>query len=105
MDRFEFIEHVDTLAAKGIGYYVTHFDFRNEEQIAQLNLPAEEGGKGYSIVQGTQALSAGQALPPGHGLRHRQRRRDAGRCRRRSYAHRQLYLWSRLGHQSRPGDL
>jgi peptide/nickel transport system substrate-binding protein len=50
-ERFEFVEHVDTLAAKGIGYYVTHLDFRNEDQIAQLNLPAEEGGKGYSIVK------------------------------------------------------
>ena len=49
MERFEFVEHVDILAAKGIGYYVTHVDYRNEEQIAQLNLPTEEGGKGYSI--------------------------------------------------------
>ena len=49
MDRFELVEHVDTLAAQGIGYYVTHMDFRNEEQIAQLNLPADDGGKGYSI--------------------------------------------------------
>jgi peptide/nickel transport system substrate-binding protein len=40
---------VDILAAQGIGYYVTHVDFRNEDQIAQLNLPTEEGGKGYSI--------------------------------------------------------
>jgi peptide/nickel transport system substrate-binding protein len=49
MERFEFVEHVDILEAQGIGYYVTHVDFRNEDQIAQLNLPTDEGGKGYSI--------------------------------------------------------
>lgn len=51
VERFAMVEHVDTLRATGIGYYVTHFDFRTSEQIAQLNLPAEEGGKGYSIVK------------------------------------------------------
>jgi peptide/nickel transport system substrate-binding protein len=49
MERFGFVEHVDVLEAQGIGYYVTHIDFRNADQIAQLNLPTEEGGKGYSI--------------------------------------------------------
>jgi ABC-type transport system substrate-binding protein len=34
--RFETIEHVDVMSVKGIGYYVTHFDFRNEEQIATV---------------------------------------------------------------------
>lgn len=34
--QFETVEHIDVLAIKGIGYYVTHFDFRNEEQIATV---------------------------------------------------------------------
>jgi peptide/nickel transport system substrate-binding protein len=50
VERFESVPHVDVLKARGIGYYVTHFDFRNEEQIAALNVPKEDGGKGYSIV-------------------------------------------------------
>ncbi len=51
VERFEDMEHVNILAAEGIGYYVLHFDFRTEEQIAQLNKPTEEGGSGYSIVK------------------------------------------------------
>lgn len=51
VERFEGMEHVDILTAEGIGYYVLHFDFRSKEQIAQLNKPKEEGGKGYSIVK------------------------------------------------------
>ena len=49
VERFEYVEHIDVLKVRGIGYYVTHFDFRNEDQIAALNVPKEEGGKGYSI--------------------------------------------------------
>jgi peptide/nickel transport system substrate-binding protein len=51
VERFEGIEHVDILAAEGIGYYVLHFDYRTAEQIAQLNKPQDEGGMGYSIVK------------------------------------------------------
>ena len=51
VERFEGMEHVDILTVEGIGYYVLHFDFRTEEQIAQLNKPKEEGGSGYSIVK------------------------------------------------------
>jgi peptide/nickel transport system substrate-binding protein len=51
MERFGSVEHIDVLEAQGIGYYVVHVDFRNEEQIAQLNLPKEDGGKGYSITK------------------------------------------------------
>lgn len=32
-ERFESVEHINVMSIKGIGYYVTHFDFRNEEQI------------------------------------------------------------------------
>jgi peptide/nickel transport system substrate-binding protein len=49
MERFERMEHVDTLIAQGIGYYVTHLDFRNEDQIAMLNKSKDEGGKGYNF--------------------------------------------------------
>ena len=49
LERFASSRHVDVLEARGIGSYVTHVDYRTEEQIAQLNLPIEEGGKGYNI--------------------------------------------------------
>jgi len=51
LERFASSRHVDILEARGIGYYVTHIDYRTEEQIAQLNLPIEEDGKGYSITK------------------------------------------------------
>ena len=41
--RFETIEHVDLLSVQGIGYYVLHLDFRNQEQIDTI---VEGGGWG-----------------------------------------------------------
>jgi ABC-type transport system substrate-binding protein len=49
LERFQGLPHIDVLSVQGIGYHVTHIDFRNEDQIRQLNLPTEEGGKGYDI--------------------------------------------------------
>ncbi|MGQ9666212.1 MAG: ABC transporter substrate-binding protein [Anaerolineae bacterium] len=51
LERFEGLPHVEVAKVKGIGYYVTHFDFRNEAQIAELNKPKDQGGKGYSITK------------------------------------------------------
>ena len=51
LERFRAMPHVEVMTVKGIGYYVTHFDFRNEEQIAQLNKSKEEGGKGYNFAK------------------------------------------------------
>lgn len=49
--RFKRLPHIDVLTVKGIGYYVTHFDFRSKAQIAELNKPKEQGGRGYSITK------------------------------------------------------
>jgi ABC-type transport system substrate-binding protein len=46
--RFKTMKHIDVMTVQGIGYYVTHFDFRNAAQIAKLNLPVDQGGKGYA---------------------------------------------------------
>ncbi len=51
VERFRSLAHIDVLSVKGIGYLVTHLDFRNAEQIAALNIPKDQGGKGYSITK------------------------------------------------------
>ena len=51
VERFQDMAHVDILSAEGVGYYVLHFDFRSKEQIAQLNKPKDQGGKGYNIAK------------------------------------------------------
>ena len=49
VERFRRLAHIQVLPAKGIGYYVLHVDARTKEQIALLNKPKEQGGKGYNI--------------------------------------------------------
>jgi len=49
VERMRTFDHLDVIPVKGIGYYVTHLDGRNQDQIDKLNVPKEQGGKGYSI--------------------------------------------------------
>ncbi len=49
--RFKTMRHIDVMTVKGIGYYVTHFDFRTKEIVAQQNKPKDQGGKGYAYVR------------------------------------------------------
>jgi len=49
--RFRALKHMDVLPVQGIGYYVTHFDFRSKEIIELHNKPKEQGGKGFAITK------------------------------------------------------
>ena len=49
--RLRKIPYLDVLAAKGIGYYALHVDARTKDQIAALNKPKDQGGRGYTIAR------------------------------------------------------
>jgi peptide/nickel transport system substrate-binding protein len=48
--RLRTLKHLDVLSVPGIGYYVTHFDFRTADIIALHNKSKEQGGKGFTIT-------------------------------------------------------
>jgi peptide/nickel transport system substrate-binding protein len=60
--RFETIEHVNILPVKGIGYYVTHIDFRNQEQIDTIVEGGSWGDFTKEIKPYLQEKSFRQAL-------------------------------------------
>jgi len=47
--RFRQISYLDVLATKGTGDYALHVDARTKDQIAALNKPKDQGGRGYNI--------------------------------------------------------
>ena len=49
--RLRTLKHLDVLSVQGIGYYVTHFDFRSKDILALHNKPKEQGGKGFTITK------------------------------------------------------
>lgn len=52
VERFEGMESVEVTPVEGIGYLVAHVDARSQEQIDQMNKPADEGGKGGNVMNG-----------------------------------------------------
>lgn len=49
--RFRTFQHVDVLTVQGIGYYVTHFEFRTQDIVDLFNKSRDEGGKGFTIAK------------------------------------------------------
>jgi peptide/nickel transport system substrate-binding protein len=47
--RFRKAAHVDVLSTKGTGAYALQIDARTKDQIATLNKPKDQAGRGYSI--------------------------------------------------------
>ncbi|MDZ7845279.1 MAG: ABC transporter substrate-binding protein [Anaerolineales bacterium] len=52
VERFEGMGQIEITPVKGIGYLVAHVDARSQEQIDQMNKPADEGGKGGNVMNG-----------------------------------------------------
>jgi len=49
--RFRKIPYLDVLSAKGTSAYALHLDARTKDQIAALNKPKDQGGRGYNIAR------------------------------------------------------
>ncbi|MCI0478492.1 MAG: ABC transporter substrate-binding protein, partial [Anaerolineales bacterium] len=49
--RFRKFAHLDVLAARGTNAYSLHVDARTKDQIAALNKPKDQAGRGYAIAR------------------------------------------------------
>lgn len=49
--RARALPYLDVLSAKGINQYALHVDARTKDQIAILNKPKDQGGRGYAITR------------------------------------------------------